>query len=72
MKHTKSWLVKLEAKTKRKVVDFIYDYEFSLGVQNIKKNLNILPLGSYDVIIGMDQLEKLKVVLDCYAKTLKV
>lgn len=29
MKHTKSWLVQLEIGTKRKVVDFISDLEFS-------------------------------------------
>jgi hypothetical protein len=56
--------------TKRKVVDFIPDFEFSLDGKNIKTNLNILPLGSYDVIIRMDWLEKHKAVLDCYTKTL--
>jgi hypothetical protein len=71
MRHTKSSLVQLETRTKRKVVDFISDYEFSLGSQNIKTNLNILPLRSYDVIIGMDWLENHKAVLDCYAKSLK-
>jgi hypothetical protein len=53
------------------VVDFISDYEFSLGGQNIRTNLNIVPLGSYDVIIIMDWLEMHKEILDCYAKTLK-
>ena len=70
MKHAKSWLVQLATWIKRKVLDFIYDFEFSLDGRNIKKNLNIPPLGSYDMIIGMDWLEKHKVVLDCYAKTL--
>ena len=32
-------------------------------------NLNILPLGSYDILIGMDWLEAHKVKLDCYNKT---
>ena len=31
--------------------------------------LIVLPLGSYDVIIGMDWLEKHKVVLNCFEKT---
>jgi hypothetical protein len=70
MRHAKSWLVQLAIGTKRKVVEFISDFEFSLGGQNIRKNMNILPLGYYDVIIGMDWLERHKVVLDCYAKTL--
>ena len=33
-------------------------------------NLNILPLGSYDMIIWMDWLEQHKAVLDCYTKIL--
>ena len=52
------------------MVDFISDFEFSLDGQNIKTNLNILPLGSYDVIIRMDWLEKHKAILDFYTKTL--
>jgi hypothetical protein len=32
-------------------------------------NLNILPLGSYDALIGMDWLTTHKVKLDCYNKT---
>ena len=30
--------------------------------------LNVLPLGSYDVLIGMDWLETHRVKLDCYNK----
>jgi hypothetical protein len=71
IRHAKSWLVQLAIGTKRKVVDFISDYEFSLGSQNIKTNLNILPLGYYDVINRMDWLEGHKVVLYCYEKSLK-
>ena len=31
--------------------------------------LNVLPLGSYDLLIGMDWLEQHKVVLNCFDKT---
>ena len=31
-------------------------------------NLNMLPLGSYDILIGIDWLEAHKVKLDCYNK----
>ena len=31
-------------------------------------DLNVLPLGSYDVLIGMDWLEDHRVKLDCYNK----
>jgi hypothetical protein len=71
MRHAKAWLVQLATRTKREVVDFLYDYDFSLGGQNIRTNMNILPLGYYDVTIRMDLLETHKVVLDCYAKTPK-
>jgi hypothetical protein len=70
LKHAKSWLVQLATGTKRKVVDFVSDFEFILDGQSIRTNLNILPLGSYDMIIGMDWLEKHKEVLDCYTKIL--
>ena len=32
-------------------------------------DMNFLPLGSYDVLIGMDWLEAQRVRLDCYNKT---
>ena len=32
-------------------------------------NLNVPPLGSYDVLIGMDWLEAHRSKLDCYNKT---
>ena len=31
--------------------------------------LNVLPLGSYDMLIGMDWLEQRRVVLNCFNKT---
>ena len=32
-------------------------------------NVNIMPLGSYDLLIGMDWIEEHKVVLNCFDKT---
>ena len=32
-------------------------------------NVNIFPLGSYDLLIGMNWLEEHKVVLNCFDKT---
>ena len=32
-------------------------------------NVNVLPLGSYDLLIGMDLLEKHKVLRNCFDKT---
>ena len=36
---------------------------------NTHVDLNILPLGSYDMMIGMDWLEKHRFMLNCYDKT---
>jgi predicted aspartyl protease len=69
-KHEKPWLVELATGTKIKVVNFISDLEFSLDGQRIRTNLNILPLGSYDMIIGMEWLEQHKAILDFYTKIL--
>ena len=32
-------------------------------------DMNVLPLGSYDILIGMDCLEAHRVNIDCYNKT---
>ena len=32
-------------------------------------NINVLILGSYDLLIGMDWLEQHRVILICYGKT---
>jgi hypothetical protein len=69
VKHTKSWLVQLAMGTKRKVTYFIYDCELCRNGQSTKLNMNILPLGSYDIIIGTDWLEKHKVILNFYEKS---
>jgi hypothetical protein len=41
----------------------------SLNGMNTSTDLNIIPLGSYDVLIGMDWLDKHHVVLDFHNKT---
>jgi hypothetical protein len=70
VKHAKYWLVQLAIGTKRKVTDFIPECELSIDGQSTKLDMNILPLGSYDLIIGMDWLEKHKVILNYYENSL--
>ena len=43
--------------------------EFTMNELNTHVDLNILPLGSSDLLIGMDWLEKHRVILNCYDKT---
>ena len=69
VKHTKPWLVQLATGAKRKVTDFIVDCEVKLQDHKTRNDLNILPLGSYDMIIGMDWLERNKVVLNYFSNT---
>ena len=54
LKHEKPWLVQLAMGTKRKVYEIVRDCEVNLNGFSSRINLNILPLGSYGILIGMD------------------
>ena len=49
---------------KWKVSEIVKECEVNLNGFLTKVNLNILPLGSYDILIGMDSLEQHHVMLD--------
>ena len=68
-KFDKSWLVKLSTRTKHKVTSFVKNYEFLMNDFITHAHLNIFPLGSYDLLIGMNWIEKNKVMLNCFDKT---
>jgi hypothetical protein len=65
----KEILVQLATGTKRRIHDMVRSCSISLNDMNNIIDLNIIPLGSYDILIGMDWLEKHHVVLDCHNKT---
>jgi predicted aspartyl protease len=67
-KHEKSWLVQLATGAKRKVVELVKSCPVDMNGISTKEDLNILPLGSYDCLIGMDWLDQHHVVLDCHNK----
>jgi predicted aspartyl protease len=67
-KHGKSWLVQLATGAKRKVVELVKSCPVDMNGLSTKEDLNILPLGSYDCLIGMDWLDQHHVVLDCHNK----
>ena len=54
VKHDKLWMIQLATGMKRKVLKIVKEFEVNLNGFLTKVNLNILPLGSYDVLIGMD------------------
>ena len=71
VKHRKSWLVQLATRTKRKVSELVEECPLVMNGLITCVDLNVLPLGSYDVLIGMDWLESHRVTLDCYNKDLE-
>ena len=70
VKHDKPWLVKLATCTKRKVSEIVKYYDVNLNGVLTRLNLNILPLGSYDILIGMEWLEQHHVMLDFLHKSI--
>jgi hypothetical protein len=69
-KHDKSSLVQLATWAKRKMSELFKDFPIDMNGIGTKVDVNIIPMGSYDCLIGMDWLEKHHVVLDCYNKTI--
>jgi hypothetical protein len=69
-KHKKSWLVQLAIGAKRKINELVKYYPIDKNGLNTKVDVNIIPLGSYEYLIGMDWLEKCHAFLDHYNKTI--
>ena len=68
-KFDKSWLVQLAIGTKQKVTSLVRNCKLMMSDFLTHVNVNIVPLGSYDLLIGMDWLEGHIVVLNCFDKT---
>ena len=56
------WLVQLSTGTKRKIVDYVESCEMCISQFKTQVKINVLLLGSYDVLICMDWLERHQVV----------
>jgi len=65
-------LVQLAIGTKRKINEIFKGYPLDMNGVSTIADLNIIPLGSYDVLIGMDLLDVHHVVLDFHHKTIDV
>ena len=57
VKHQELWLVQLSMGTKWRVSEIVRYFKVHLNGFLAKIDLNILPLGSYNVLIDMDWLE---------------
>ena len=53
-KFARSWLVQLATGAKRKVISFVKNCAVTMDQFKIFVKLNVLPLCSYDILIGMD------------------
>eukprot|EP00253_Pinus_taeda_P022101 PITA_22101 len=53
---------------KRRVTAKVNDCSFTIADQPVTADLNVLPLGSYDILISMDWLEKHWLLVDCKTK----
>ena len=62
VRHSKPWSIQLATKARRKVTEFLIDCEVKIMNHVVNIDLNVLNLGSYDMIIGMDWLAKYKYI----------
>jgi hypothetical protein len=70
-KHTKAWLVQLATEIKSKVAEVIEACRIRIKGFHTQAYLNFLPLGSYDMLLGMDWLAACKEKLNSYEKTIE-
>jgi len=70
-KHVKACLAQLATGTKRKVTEVVEAHPIEMDRMHTQAVLNILPLGSYDVFLGMDWLASHKEKLNYYEKILE-
>jgi hypothetical protein len=65
----KPWFVQLATWEKMKINEMVKACPMEMNGMRTKVDLNIIPLGSYDFLIGMDWLDQHHVVLDYYNNT---
>jgi hypothetical protein len=64
----KSWLVQLATRAKRRYNELVKESTMEMNELGTREYLNIIPLGSYDFLMGMDWLDKHHAILECYNK----
>ena len=61
--------MQLDTSTKHKVTSYFKDWELLMNDFIMHADLNIIPLGFYDLLIWMNSLEKHRVMLNYFDKT---
>jgi hypothetical protein len=69
-KNGKYWLVQLAIGAKRKIIEMVKSCPVDMNGISTKKYLKILPLGSYDYLIGMYWLDQHHAILDFHNKAI--
>lgn len=69
--NTESWLVQLATGIKKRLHHCVRAYAFKLNGIPTSVHLNVLPFGSYSMLLGMDQLYLHRTKVDCYEKGIK-
>ena len=64
----KPWTVEYANQTKARVEQCLFEAELELPRWSTKVNLYVAPLGSYDVILGINWLWQHKAKVDCFTK----
>ena len=64
------WLVQLAIEAKRRVNAKVPNCSLEIGNQHINVEMNVLPLGSYDLLFGMDWLEEHWSLVNCKEKSI--
>jgi hypothetical protein len=64
----KYWLVQLATRAKRKINEMVKACPMDMNGLSTMEDMNTIPLGSYEYLIGMDWLDQHHVIQDCYNK----
>jgi len=69
--HAEYLLVQLAIGTKKRVYHWVRSYAFELDGMPTSTRLNVFPLGSYNMVLGMDWLYVHRTKVDCYEKSIE-
>ena len=69
--HAKPWLVQLAIGTKKRVHHWVRACALEMNGMLTSAYLNVLPLGSYSMLLGMDWMYLHRTKVDCYDKAIE-
>ena len=70
VKQVRGWQVELASGTKVSTDSLVHKCGLSIGGFETSVNLRVIPLGSYDVVLGMDWLGSHRAIIDYRKKTI--